>query len=177
MAPAMKPTRETKQAHPGSVSAAAAAPISATAARRTEEILWLLARCEDELIFAAKRGQLVEGAMHRIPLGVIMCAAATLDLVFVNQTAHDYLAHHPNMQTIPGGHVEGQSLSILDGIINLDRALLGDPRFLPLSRDISVNGERRPLAIVALEDSRGAYFGPMLIWPVATAALGDGPRL
>ena len=168
----MKSTRETKHAR-RDLAPAEAAP---TGARRTEEMTKQLSRCEDELIVAATRGQLVEGAIHRVPLGVIVCAAATLELAFVNQTARDCLAHHPAVPEILGGDFEGQSLSILDDVIELDRALLRDRRHLPLSRDIDVGGERRPVAVVALEDGRGTYLGPMLVWPVATGALGGGSR-
>ena len=175
----MKSTRETKHAR-RDLAPAEAAP---TGARRTEEMTKQLSRCEDELIVAATRGQLVEGAIHRVPLGVIVCAAATLELAFVNQTARDCLAHHPAVPEILGGDFEGQSLSILDDVIELDRALLRDRRHLPLSRMTSTyrGARRREPARSAVCRARGRARhlsrGRCLVWPVASSGrLGGGSR-
>lgn len=114
-------------------------------------------------IAAAEKSAIVENA----PIN-IMIADLHGRITYLNPASKRTLKSIEHVLPIPVDRVEGSSYDIFHKNPAHQRRLLADPKNLPYSAEIQLEGEILLLNASAIFNDKGEYAGPMVAWEVIT---------
>jgi len=104
------------------------------------------------------------------PIATMMCDRE-FTIVYANPASITALKKIQNVLPVPADRVVGQSIDIFHKNPRHQRGLLSDPKNLPHKARIALGGEWLDLHVVAINDDKGTYIGPMLSWAIVTEAV------
>lgn len=107
-----------------------------------------------------------------MPVNILMADKDTLEIIYANRTSINTLrpleAHLP----CKASDIVGKNIDIFHKNPSHQRRMLGDyQRTLPHRAVIDLANEKLELNISALNDSTGAYIGPLVTWSVVTESV------
>lgn len=114
-------------------------------------------------IAAAEKSAIVENA----PIN-IMLANVNGIITYLNPASKRTLKSIEKILPIPVDRIEGSSYDVFHKNPAHQRRLLADPKNLPYSAEIQLEGEILQLNASAIYNDRGEYTGPMVAWEVIT---------
>ena len=112
---------------------------------------------------AAEKSAIVENA----PIN-IMLADLQGTITYLNPASIRTLKSIEKILPIPVDRIQGSSYDVFHKNPAHQRRLLGDPKNLPYSAEIQLEGETLQLNASAIYNEHGEYAGPMVSWEVIT---------
>src|SRR5262249_20632128 len=114
-------------------------------------------------IAAAEKSSIVENA----PINIMLANHDGI-ITYLNPASKRTLKSIEKILPIPADRIEGSSYDIFHKNPAHQRKLLADPKNLPYSAEIDLQGETLLLNASAIYNDRGEYTGPMVAWEVIT---------
>ena len=121
----------------------------------------------------AQNSRLLLRLIGQLPINVVLADAETLDIVYLNDTARDALAHLT--ESDPTDDFNGKPVTLMHAADEAEevQTLLRDPNNLPWSNVVTVRGETVKVTYSALmsdadADAEPRYLGPICVFQVIT---------
>jgi methyl-accepting chemotaxis protein len=107
--------------------------------------------------------------LDEMPVNVMTVDLKDFKIDYINKTSRETLRPLQSLLPCPVDKLEGQCIDIFHKVPSHQRKLLADPSRLPYKALISLGQEKLDLRVYAINDAKGAYIAPMLVWTVATS--------
>lgn len=114
-------------------------------------------------VSAAEKSSIVENA----PINIMLANHHGI-ITYLNPASKRTLKSIEKILPIPADKIEGSSYDVFHKNPSHQRKLLADPKNLPYSAEIQLQGETLLLNASAIYNDRGEYTGPMVAWEVIT---------
>lgn len=113
-----------------------------------------------------------------MPINVMLADKETLNITYANQTSINTLRPLERHLPCKAHEIIGKSIDIFHKNPSHQRRMLGDhQQTLPHSAVISLGDDKLELNISALNDSSGAYMGPLVTWSVVTENINMATKM
>jgi len=109
----------------------------------------------------------VQNMMDNIPINV-MLAEPSGELVYMNPASINTLQPLEHLLPKPVNQLIGEKIDIFHAKPEHQRAIIGDPKNLPIRSRIKLGEETLDLLVSAITDRDGQYIGAMATWSVIT---------
>ena len=109
-----------------------------------------------------------EAMVASLPVAVMTCDVETFVIDYANEKSIELLKGLEQHLPITASEIVGTCVDVFHKDPDHQRRMLGNPRNLPHSAQITVGGEILELQIDPIYDASGAYRRAMLTWSVAT---------
>ena len=110
----------------------------------------------------------LQAMVDAMPVNVMMCDPATLEVTYINQTSVETLRGFEHLLPVPADQVLGSCIDIFHKDPSVQRRLLADPKNLPHTAHIKLADETLELLVTSVNDAQGHQVGLMLTWSVIT---------
>lgn len=137
-------------------------------------LTWNVVTSERE--FEAKTQQLMQ-MLDQMPVNVMLVDRESYKVTYANSTSIETLKRLQNLIPIQAESIVGESIDVFHKNPTHQRQLLADPSNLPHKAKIGLGDEKLHLQVSRVDDEKGNYVAPMLVWQVQSEAEAMAARL
>lgn len=106
--------------------------------------------------------------VDKMPNNVMMADPKTFKIKYVNETSRTTLKAIEHLLPIELKELDGVCIDVFHKKPQRIRNILSDPSNLPHKAKITLGDQKLSLNVSAIQDEKGHYIGPMVVWDVIT---------